>query len=153
MLDPHCCTGLSLVAVSRDCPLAEVLGLLAVAASPAGEHRLQGVRALAAAASRLNRCGSQTCGTSRHVGSSWTRDGTRVSCTGRPILYHWATREALRCSWMYLEKPFLLLRIWRIILLDRVFLSGRLIFQYFEYVIPLLGLCRVFPEKSSDSLK
>ena len=33
--------------------------------------------------------------TLRHVGSSWIRDGTRVSCTGRRILYHWVTREAL----------------------------------------------------------
>ena len=29
-----------------------------------------------------------------HVGSSWIRDWTRVSCTGRQVLYHWATREA-----------------------------------------------------------
>ena len=28
-------------------------------------------------------------------GSSWPRDWTRVSCIGRRILYHWATREAL----------------------------------------------------------
>ena len=27
-------------------------------------------------------------------GSSWPRDWTCVSCTGRQILYHWATREA-----------------------------------------------------------
>ena len=27
--------------------------------------------------------------------SSLVRDGTRVSCIGRQILYHWATREAL----------------------------------------------------------
>ena len=31
----------------------------------------------------------------RHVGSSWIRDQTCVSCFGRQILYHWATREAL----------------------------------------------------------
>ena len=31
----------------------------------------------------------------RHVGSSWNRDRTRVSCIGRRILYHWATRETL----------------------------------------------------------
>ena len=31
----------------------------------------------------------------QHVASSWTRNRTRVSCTGRRILYHWATREAL----------------------------------------------------------
>ena len=30
----------------------------------------------------------------QHVGSSWTRDWTSVSCVGRWILYHWATREA-----------------------------------------------------------
>ena len=28
-------------------------------------------------------------------GSSWPRDGTQVSCIGRRILYHWATREPL----------------------------------------------------------
>ena len=28
-------------------------------------------------------------------GSSWPRHGTQVSCIGRQILYHWATREAL----------------------------------------------------------
>ena len=31
----------------------------------------------------------------QHVGSSQTRDRTRVSFTDRRILYHWATREAL----------------------------------------------------------
>ena len=39
----------------------------------------------------------------RHVGASWLRDWTCVSCTGRQILYHWATREALdvlfKCHW------------------------------------------------------
>ena len=30
----------------------------------------------------------------RHVGSSWIRDRTRVSCIGGWILYHWAIREA-----------------------------------------------------------
>ena len=32
----------------------------------------------------------------RHVGSSRTRDWTRVSCIGRQILYHWATTESLK---------------------------------------------------------
>ena len=31
-----------------------------------------------------------------HVGSSWTRDRTHVSFTGRWILYHWATWEPPR---------------------------------------------------------
>ena len=30
-----------------------------------------------------------------HVGSSWTRGWTRVSCLGSRILHHWTTREAL----------------------------------------------------------
>ena len=30
----------------------------------------------------------------RHVGSSWIRDWTCVSCISRRILYHWATRDA-----------------------------------------------------------
>ena len=29
----------------------------------------------------------------------WPRDQTHVSCIGRLILYHWATREALSWSW------------------------------------------------------
>ena len=31
-----------------------------------------------------------------HVGSSWTRDGTCIFCTGRRILTHWTIREVLR---------------------------------------------------------
>ena len=30
----------------------------------------------------------------QHMGSSWMRDWTHVSCIGGQILYHWATREA-----------------------------------------------------------
>jgi len=30
-----------------------------------------------------------------YVESSWTRDGTHVSCIGRWILNHWTTREVL----------------------------------------------------------
>ena len=30
-------------------------------------------------------------------GSSWSRDRTHVSCIGRWIFYHWATREADKC--------------------------------------------------------
>ena len=30
-----------------------------------------------------------------HVGSSWVRDQTWVSCIVRHILFHWATRDAL----------------------------------------------------------
>ena len=30
----------------------------------------------------------------RHLEYSWIKDGSRVSCIGRQILYHWVTREA-----------------------------------------------------------
>ena len=45
----------------------------------------------------------------RHVGCSQTRNRTHVSCTGRQILYHWATWEALHflLSFLYLKS-----RIW-----------------------------------------
>ena len=36
-------------------------------------------------------------------GSSWARDWTHVSCIGRLILYHWATREACMLT-LYLKK-------------------------------------------------
>ena len=32
-------------------------------------------------------------------GSSRPRDRTHISCVGRKILYHWATREALSSTW------------------------------------------------------
>ena len=37
----------------------------------------------------------------RHVGSSWTRDWTGVSCFGRLILNHWTTRAVLTDSLMF----------------------------------------------------
>ena len=35
-------------------------------------------------------------------GSSWPRDRTSISCTGREILYHWATWEACMCVYIYI---------------------------------------------------
>ena len=37
------------------------------------------------------------------VGSSWARDQTCVFCIGRQVLYHWATKEALRLVLLGLE--------------------------------------------------
>ena len=46
--------------------------------------------------------------TLRPVGFSQIRDWTHVSCTGRQILYHWATKEALvgsfKTKWNALER-------------------------------------------------
>ena len=51
-----------------------------------------------------------SCGTGlvapRHVGSSRTKDHTHVSCMGRWISYHWATKEAPNfstCWWLLTE--------------------------------------------------
>ena len=38
----------------------------------------------------------------QHVGSSWTRDRTRVPCIGRQILNHYATREAQVFKYIYM---------------------------------------------------
>ena len=62
----------------------------------------RGARALVAVACGLSSWGSQAhaqylCDTDLvvlpNVGSSWTRNKTHVSCTGRWVLYHSATRE------------------------------------------------------------
>ena len=41
-------------------------------------------------------------------GSFWPRDQTHVSCIGRQILYHWATREAPRTSFTKLLMYYVL---------------------------------------------
>ena len=66
-----------------------------------------GARASAVAAGGLSSCGSwalehrpSSCGTwgwlaePQNMGSSWIRDKTHVSRTGRQIVHQWATREA-----------------------------------------------------------
>ena len=78
---------LSLVAVSRGYTLVAVHRLLIVGASLVAEHRLWGAWASVAAP-----VGSVA---PRFVESSWTRDQTRVPCTGWWILNHWTTREVL----------------------------------------------------------
>ena len=42
--------------------------------------------------------GSTVHGISFSRGSSWSKDQTCVSCTGRWIIYHWATREACKLA-------------------------------------------------------
>ena len=91
-----CCKSFSLVA----------WGFFFVVAS-VEEHELYGMRSSGAAAQGLNGCASQflqhrlsicgarSWGAPRHMGSSRMRDWTSVSYTGRQILYHWDTREAL----------------------------------------------------------
>ena len=64
-----------------------VRGPLIIAASLVAEHRLQ--------TRRLSKLWLTGLVAPWHVGSSQTRARTRVSCIGRQILNHCATREAL----------------------------------------------------------
>ena len=92
--------------------LVVVCGLLIAIASLFAEHRLQGTRGLQqlqllgsrAQAEQLRHSGLVA---PWHVEPSWIRDGTRVSYIGRWILYHGATREALRAE------TFLLILVFR----------------------------------------
>ena len=62
------------------------------------------------------------------VAISWPRDWTHISCIGRWILCHWATREALlrpRALWNYLDSVFLGL-------LSRIFMN------FWSLLFPLL---------------
>ena len=81
-----CCPGFSLVAASGDCCLAVVRGLLIMVASLV-EHRLWGLWASVVVAPRLWRTGSglavRCLVAPPHVGFSWTRGWTCVSCIGR----------------------------------------------------------------------
>ena len=97
VLGLRCCTGFPLVVVSG--------GLLSCCGAGASQSTLPLLRSIGARA-----CGLQELRLPgpraqaqwlwhmglialQHVGSSRIRDQTHVSCIGRQILYHWATRE------------------------------------------------------------
>ena len=96
----RCRTGFSLVVVSRGYPPLVRGGLLIAAAPLAGEQRLEGRRLQQLwlpgprAPSQQLRCAGLVA--PWHVGSSWIWYRTHASCTGRWILYWWASREAQR---------------------------------------------------------
>ena len=96
-----CCRGSSLVAASggySGCSMRGSSGCY-VQVSLVAERRLQGTQAsvVLAPSSRAQayRLWCLSLVAPQHVGSSWTRGGTRVSFLGRWILYHWANRKAL----------------------------------------------------------
>ena len=71
-----------------------VLKLLTVVVCLAVEHRLKGTQASVVVVHGLISCGARMGpAILQHVGSSWTRDGTRVPHTSRHTLNHWTTRE------------------------------------------------------------
>ena len=88
MLGPRCCARTFSSCGKRGLLFIAVRGPLTIAASPVAEHGLQ--------TRKLSNCGSWAGPVAPwHVGSSQTRARTRVPCTGRQILNHCATREAL----------------------------------------------------------
>ena len=91
-----CCTGSSLVVLSRSCSPAVGSGFLIAVASLAVEHRRQGAQASVVAAPGLWSTGWIVAarGLSCFRGCSQIRDQTRVFCIFRWILHHWAIREA-----------------------------------------------------------
>ena len=96
MLSLYCCLGFSLVAVSKGSFLLWCSGFslqwLLLLWSSGSRH--MGFSNCCAWAQQLQLTGLVA---QRQVWSSQTRDQTHVSCIGRHILYHWATREAPTC--------------------------------------------------------
>ena len=98
------CKGFFLVVASGGRAPVAVHEPLIAEVSLAAELRLQGAWASVLVARGLSSCSLWAPGhklsscsarsfAPRRVGSSWIRGQTRVSCTGRQILYHWTTRE------------------------------------------------------------
>ena len=89
VLGLHCCAGFSLVAVLR---------LVIMVASLVAEHGPKGERAqellLPGSRAQAQYLWCVSLVALLYIGSFWTRDRTHVSCTGRWIRYHSATREA-----------------------------------------------------------
>ena len=67
-----------------------------------------------------------TLGAAQHVGSSWTRDWTHVSCIGRWVLCHWATWKVCYLLFFFLMWTFFkaFLKFVTISLLFYVFVFG-----------------------------
>ena len=71
-------------------------------------------------------------------GSSWPGDQTCVSCIGRSVLYHWATREAL-CGYTTIHfYVYLLMYIWTISCLG-------LSHTWYEYVCTNIHIDMCYP--------
>ena len=98
-----CCCRLSLAVASWGCSIGVVGGLLIVEASLVAEHCLW-ARGSVVVALRLYSSSSvlvvHEFTAPRHVGSSWTRDGTCVPWISSRILNHWTTGEALTCRFL-----------------------------------------------------
>ena len=83
---------LSLAAASGGLLFNVVRRLLIAEASPVAEHR-PGALGHVTCSEHSQQLWCTGSVAPWHVGSSWTREGTHVSCIGRWILNHWTTRE------------------------------------------------------------
>ena len=104
-----CCRGFSPVAAR---PLLESHSSGSYRANVGSRaHRVRSCGERLAAVIPGSRTQARSCGLWAlwPLGSSWTRDRTRVSRTGRQTLYHWATSEAPQSLFFIFPHPFLCL--------------------------------------------
>ena len=122
MLGVRCCTGFSLVMASRGYLPVAVCRLLISVASLVSEHssRVHNLQQLQQVGSvvELSRAQAHWLWHSSLAAPpqeefSQTRDPTGVSCIGKRILYHWATREAPMSqtfrSWVMIQRASLII--------------------------------------------
>ena len=76
------------------------------------------------------------------MGSSRVRDWTRVSCIGRRILYHWATREVLSWTfWVRCQPPGLIFCL----VMSNIHSILCVLLYFLGYLIfPLQPFCRIY---------
>ena len=118
MLGLHCCPGFSLVA-ARGAALYGGAWASRCGGLRWGAQALEGAGFSGCGSWALSRAQAQSLWFRSlvalwHVGSSRTRNRTRVSCIGRWILYHWATGEAQKfcffkwnLSWLWEETKYI----------------------------------------------
>ena len=109
-----CCMAFFLAVVSWGSSLVVMCGLPIAVASLVAEHRRQGKQASVFVACALRSCGSWPRAQAQSLpctglvamhpmGSFRITDWTSVSCTGKWVLYHWASRKAWRVLLLKLQ--------------------------------------------------
>ena len=73
-------------------------------------------------------------------GSSWPRDGTRMSCIGRQILYHWATWHDQSASKLEWGRVQIVALVWSI---DQIFLFCHLQLHIWGPVMLSFLICKI----------
>ena len=96
VLGVRCWAGFSLAVATGGSPLVLVHGLLLAVASLVAEHGPEGTGTSVVVAPGLWSAGSIVMLHRLSCSAAFGSSQTHVSCFGRWILYHWATREALK---------------------------------------------------------